>query len=299
VLNVRDAGCNERWAIGAPDVPLDRVTSSGVLRSDRWIPSQSRAAYLADPFPWPGRPDVLVCERYDYRSQLGTLRTITVANETIVDDRPLDVQAGNAHRSYPFLYEENGHVFLLPEMAASGELVLFELDSPDRARPFCVIARNVRVADPTLFVHDGRYWIAYTDTGFGVDDNLCLLYARRLAGPWTPHPLNPVKVDIRSSRPGGTPFVLNGKLYRPSQDCSATYGANLALNLVRVCTPDRYEEDVAAVLRPDPRGPYPDGLHTLSIDGTRILIDGKKIFFDPRRFAARLRARLSRSDRPR
>lgn len=299
VMSARQMACSERWAIGALDVPLERVTRAGVPPVERWIPSQSRAAFLADPFPWPGRSDVLLCERYDYRSQLGSLRAITVAKGTIVDDRAVDLRAGDAHLSYPFLYEENGRVFLLPEMAASGELALFELVSPSEARRVCVIDAGTRIADPTLFLHQGLYWIAYTDLAFGVDDNLCLLYAPRLAGPWTPHPGNPVKIDIRSSRPGGTPFSHDGKLYRPAQDCSTTYGANVALNLVRVCTPDRYEEDVAAVLRPDRRGPYPDGLHTLSIDGTRVLVDGKKIFFDPRRFARQLRARFARAARPR
>ncbi len=36
--------------------------------------------------------------------------------------------------------------------------------------------------------------------------------------PWVAHARNPVKTDARSARPGGTPFVVDGVLYRPGQD---------------------------------------------------------------------------------
>ncbi len=45
-----------------------------------------------------------------------------------------------------------------------------------------------------------------------------------LEGPWEPHRRNPVKCDVRGSRPAGTPFVHGGELYRPAQDGSKRYG---------------------------------------------------------------------------
>ena len=202
-----------------------------------------------------------------------------------------------AHLSYPFIYREHERTFLLPEMAAFRELILFELLSETKARAVCVINTGTRIADPTLFKHDGFYWLAYTDLAIGTDDNLCLFYSSQLEGPWVPHPLNPVKIDIRSSRPGGTPFLCGGNLYRPAQDCSSTDGAALALNLVRVCTPRYYKEETVAVLRPDLSGPFPHGLHTLSVDGPRIFFDGSKLFFDLHRFSKWMKEQFLRSGR--
>src|SRR5213596_456309 len=54
----------------------------------------------------------------------------------------------------------------------------------------------------------------------------------RPLGPWRPHPGNPVKVDVRSSRPAGGPFLFGGNLYRPAQDCSRTYGGGITINRV-------------------------------------------------------------------
>jgi hypothetical protein len=296
-LTMRHVAFSERWGIGLLRAPIDALTRSQFVRADAWVQSPSRDAFLADPFPWPGRSNMFLCERYDFRTHIGVIRAITLDAGTIADDQPLDLHVGDTHLSYPGMYRENGRTYLLPEMAASKELILFELTSEGEAQPVAVIDKGTQIADPTLFAHAGFYWIAYTDLGFGTDDNLCLLYSKRLEGPWLPHSLNPVKIDVRSSRPGGLPFSQGGMLYRPAQDCSTTYGAALALNLIRVCTPSDYEEELVAVLKPDPRGPFPHGLHTLAIDEARILIDGKRVFFDARRVAKWMNDKLRRFGR--
>ena len=94
--------------------------------------------------------------------------------------------------------------------------------------------------------------------------------------PVDAHARNPVKYDVCSARSGGTPFVYRGQLYRPGQDCSETYGGAVRLNRITRLTPQEFAEETAAVVRPDPKGPYPSGLHTLSAFGDWTLIDGKR-----------------------
>jgi hypothetical protein len=122
------------------------------------------------------------------------------------------------------------------------------------------------------------------------------MYSNALSGPWRPHEGNPVKIDIRSSRPGGTPFRVGDELYRPAQDCSRTYGGALVVNRVKVCTPTHYEEEAVATLRPDPAGLYPDGVHTLSFGNGYAAVDGKRISYHPvmlfHKFRRRVMARL-------
>ncbi len=100
-----------------------------------------------------------------------------------------------------------------------------------------------------------------------------------------------MKIDVRSSRPGGTPFRVDGQLYRPAQDCSRTNGGALAINAVTECTPVRYAENVVAVLRPDPDGPFPDAIHTFTAGLGGILIDGKRVSMHPAILWHRLRRR--------
>ena len=57
------------------------------------------------------------------------------------------------------------------------------------------------------------------------NETLRLFYAAELKGPWTEHPLSPiVKKDLKTARPAGRPFVIDGTLYRLGQDCYPTYG---------------------------------------------------------------------------
>ena len=51
------------------------------------------------------------------------------------------------------------------------------------------------------------------------------------------------------------------------------------INRVLRLTPTEFEETPAAFVDPDPHGPYPHGLHTLSAFGTRTLVDGKREAF--------------------
>jgi hypothetical protein len=150
------------------------------------------------------------------------------------------------------------------------------------------------MADPTLFHHGGLYWIAYSDADLGMYENLCLQSAERLEGPWLPHPLNPVKVDVRSSRPAGSLFRVGEGLFRPAQDCSQSYGCAVMINQVIACTRESYAEEPIARLLPNPDGRFPDGLHTFSVSPDGIMIDGKRFVLDWHIILQRVGRRLRR-----
>jgi hypothetical protein len=101
-------------------------------------------------------------------------------------------------------------------------------------------------------------------------------------GPWTPHAQNPVVVDVRRARAAGPPFVVDGVLYRPGQDCSATYGGAVVIARIDALDPLRYEETVVARVEAPRTGPYRDGLHTVSVSGDTIVLDGKRRYRDLR-----------------
>jgi hypothetical protein len=139
------------------------------------------------------------------------------------------------------------------------------------------------VVDPTLFRHDGRYWLLFTLQNDGAFGNLKLYgyHAAALDGVWQPHALNPLKCDITSARPAGAPFVGGGRLHRPSMDCAATYGAAVVINRVDKLSPTAFEETGVARIEPAKDGPYPAGLHTLNRMGAAAVVDGKRFVFDP------------------
>ena len=121
-------------------------------------------------------------------------------------------------------------------------------------------------------------------------------WADDLLGEWHPHAANPVKIDPRSARPAGTPFVHAGSLYRPAQDCSRSYGGGVAICRVDVLTPTEFREEVVREIRSLPTS-YRRGTHTLASVGEATLVDGKRLVFTLAGTRRALRSRLVRAAR--
>jgi hypothetical protein len=287
-----DHFASDVWAITRVAEPVENFFQSRTVSATAWLEIPAVEGFVADPFPWPGRPGAILYERFSNETGRGTIEALLPDANGKREVAPLRLNIPS-HLSYPSTYADADLVLCLPEMLWERRQVIYRLE-PDGAAPVvhAFVAEGVAMADPTLFRRNGLYWIAYNDADLGLHENLCLLYAERLEGPWLPHPHNPVKMDVRSSRPGGTPFVVDGALFRPAQDCSHSYGCALVINKVVTCTPDRYQEEPVARLTPDPAGGYPDGLHTLSITSDGILFDGKRIVFNQAIMRQRLQRQL-------
>ena len=94
-----------------------------------------------------------------------------------------------------------------------------------------------------------------------------------------PHPANPVKTNICSSRPAGNFFIENDILYRPAQDCSKTYGGRIALNKITKLTTTEFEEETVGYINPVKNSFYNKGIHTISSAGNYTVIDAKRFTF--------------------
>lgn len=271
---------HQQWNIGIVDRPIHTFLGTEGHPEIRWFPLKGRDAFLADPF---GRVDeagaTILCEHYDYRGARGTIRRIRVENGRFVS--PLEPALElPTHLSYPFLVEEDGVVYCLPEARAHREIALFRATSfPTSWTQEPALVADVVAVDPTLVSHGGRWWLMCVDGEGEENADLLVWHAPALRGPWVAHRANPVKSDAGSARPAGTPFEHEGRLYRPAQDCSDTYGARIVINEVTRLTPEDYAEEQVAVIEPSADSPYPAGRHTLSALGDMTLIDGHRFVF--------------------
>jgi hypothetical protein len=129
--------------------------------------------------------------------------------------------------------------------------------------------------DATLFEIDDLWWM-FVNIGLkevsANTEELYLFYADSPLGPWTPHRRNPVKSDVRNSRPAGRPFRRNGFLYRPAQDSSKCYGYAITINKIVRLSPNEFaEEEVSKILPEWQKGII--GTHTLSISDELTVVD--------------------------
>ncbi len=315
---------HERWSIGTVPHPPRAFLENRKGIWVRWLPATGeRSRYRADPFALSDGDDGLriMAEEFDYRDRRGRLVTLRAGRDERVvrgfrdgsgtmterfdlgqHDGDEDVTRpsgiphdadGDVHVSYPFLFRHGDEIYCAPETAGARAVRLYRAAHfPDEWELVATLIEDFAAVDPTIFRHEGRWWLFCTDLDGGSHSHLHAWWAPDLFGPWEPHALNPLKVDVQTSRPAGPPFRHHDALFRPAQDCSRTYGGGIALNRVMELTPTRFREVPVAYLKPDPDGPYPDGLHTLTGVGDRTLVDGKRRVFVPAVFRQQVTKRL-------
>ncbi|WP_407524076.1 glucosamine inositolphosphorylceramide transferase family protein [Methylobacterium oryzisoli] len=238
------------------------------------LPEDGRR-YYADPFPFSaeGRRWLFV-EEYCYARQKGLISAAEVAEGRVGPMRP--VLEEPHHLSYPFVFAHDGAVFMIPESSVCGRVELYRARRlPDAWERVAVLLDGIAASDVTLTRAGGLWWM-FAGTHphqASVRDTLSLFHAPDLLGPWTPHPLNPVVVDLRQARPGGHVFASGGALWRPVQDATEGYGSALGLCRVDEMTPHAYRQTLAATIRPGPAWAK-QGLHTLNRDGLFEAVDG-------------------------
>ena len=289
------------WNIGVADAPIQAFLTPGHQPTVRFLDLPLDGGYFADPFGVAhGTTLTILCEAFDDRAWQGAIVALRVVDGRCAGP-PVVVLADEHHMSYPYLVEEAGTMYCVPERSEAREVALYAaVEFPTRWIKTAVLLADIQAVDSTVFRHDGLWWLAYTDVAVGMTDNLSLCYAERLRGPWQPHRRNPVKRDLGSARPGGTPFVHDGQLYRPAQDCSATYGGRVVINRVTRLSPDEFAEEFATTVEPDAAGPFPGALHTLTAAGRFTLVDGRRDRFTaPRVTSAVAKWRRARAVRRR
>lgn len=178
------------------------------------------------------------------------------------------VLSAGHHLSYPQVFTHAGTRWLTAEAASSGKLTAYRcVKWPDEWEP-CAVVSERPILDPSVFLHGGRWWLfgnLAAGPGAKADDDLHLFFSDDpLANNWTPHPLNPVVSDARHARGAGRPYVHNGKLYRPAQDCAGGYGRKVVLREITTLTPDDFAEKTVETLAPEELGPHAIALHTLN-----------------------------------
>jgi hypothetical protein len=280
---------HEQWGVGIVDTPIESFLRPDSLPPATWLPNPSSRHYVADPFGLSnGKSPVLLVEAFDYLRRRGHVATISPSHVNDIDLRPIFPPDG--HMSYPYLFTWRGDVYCTPESCAQRNVTLWRaVDFPHKWERVCTLVDDFPAADPTVVRHEGRWYLFCTDDDLGTDSNLHIFYAEDLTGPWHPHALNPVKTDARSARPAGTPFIVDGRLYRPAQDGSTRYGGALVVNEVTALTPTTFREAVISQVAPDPNGPFPKGLHTLAAVGAATVIDGKRERLIPLSLIGRVR----------
>lgn len=226
---------------------------TAMWRFRKLIPPRDR--FWADPHVMArGDRYYVFIEEYLYATGKGRIACLEV-DRTGAPGEPYPVLERDYHLSYPFVFEYRDQVYMVPETARQGTIELYRcVEFPGKWEFHSTLMEGVRAYDPTLHYHGGRWWLFCTmveTDGAWSSDELFLFHADSpFAARWEAHPMNPIVSNASCARPAGRLFEIDGRLYRPSQNCAPRYGYGFNLCEVEVLNPEEYSERVVTSAAP-------------------------------------------------
>jgi hypothetical protein len=268
---VRSAATTDQWALAYRFRTGPHDTNNTLYRFKNLTPSKDR--FWADPCViQAGDRYYLFIEEYLNETAKGHISVIELDKKGIVSG-PTTVLNRDYHLSYPFVFEWNNNYYMVPESAANKTVELYRCTSfPFEWELEKVLMTDVRAKDATLAEIDGTWWMFVSIAEYSIPDELYLFSAQTPLGPWTPHRRNPVKSDVRGSRPAGGLFNWNGELYRPAQNSSGRYGYAISINRITQLDHEEFREEQVSEILPNWDKKLL-GTHTISIAGDLTVVD--------------------------
>ncbi|MDP4263355.1 MAG: hypothetical protein Q8941_12585 [Bacteroidota bacterium] len=273
----------KQWGIGfAKGNPADMIRTKKFDPDIQWLPLEDKAISYADPFIFKdadGRINILF-ENVSTYSLNGKI-SLLVCNdrfEPILEKTVLDTKD---HLSYPFIYRENGKMYVFPENAFGGALNSYEFDPVKKTLTGKKKIIGLPLLDSTILKYEGKYWLFATMLGDTFNSDLHIFYSDNLLGPYTAHKGNPVKKQLNGSRPAGNFIEVDGNIYRPAQNCSNYYGESITINKVKILTTDEFSEEEYMIIEPGKNDEFNYGIHTINFADDIIIVDGQKSYFQP------------------
>ena len=273
----------KQWSIGISESSIENIIKNKEIKYFfKWIPVNNNYQFFADPFIFKSLSGkyCILYEELDYKKQYGYICQFTLNNEFDVISKKVLLET-KSHLSYPFIFYENNEMYVFPESSASGKLSCYQYDYKTQSLSFVKDIIDLPLLDSTILKHHDIYWIFCTIRGTGSNNKLSLFYSKNLFGPYLPHKKNPVKIDIKSSRPAGKIIEIDGILYRPTQNSGNYYGGSINLNRIFELDENNFREEHYMSITTDKKSEFNFGLHTINYADDLIVIDGLKRVFVP------------------
>jgi hypothetical protein len=276
-----------QWNIGISRGDIKQIIRDKKCNlSFKWLPLNGSGKSIADPFLFRSKEGELNIIYEDFSmvdlNKYGTLEMFTLSEEfnIIAAQKILDTKS---HISYPFVFKENETTYIIPESRKKNKVSIFEYDfDTNSLKNEKVLIDNCPLLDSTILKYHDKYWL-FATLGDNLYDHskLYIYYADNLHGPYTAHPKNPVKFSLKSSRPAGNFIVVDGEIYRPSQNCEMHYGHSITINKIIKLDEFEYIEQPHLELSAEKGSGFNEGLHTINILDDIIVIDGIRMVFKP------------------
>jgi len=238
--------------------------------------------FLADPFIIE-REGRRICFLEDYDYAIGRA---CIAAVEIIDGEHYEmlgpVIEEPYHMSYPYLFEYEGTLYMVPETNEANAIRLYECTNFPLEWVYSKdVMSGARAFDSMIFQQGSTWWLLSNMSAKGKEDGSSQLMAYSsddpLAGSWQPHRKNPIIFDSTIARNGGildreSRYPIRG---RQKQGFNS-YGDALTLARMTDLTPESYSEEEVGEILPH----FFDGIsrcHHIHSDGNYTVYDYLRI----------------------
>jgi hypothetical protein len=218
--------------------------------------SPPRDRFWADPHIVYNKPNYYVfIEEYLYRTGKGHISVIKMDQDGNYK-QPIPVLQEDFHLSFPLVFDWMGQYYMIPESSERKTIDLYEcVRFPDQWKFRITLMKDVHAVDTAVIYVKGTWWLftAMAEQQAAAPHvELFLFYSKELlTDQWCPHPMNPIVSDAKRSRGAGSLLLKDGRILRPSQYCSSTYGYGFDLNEIVTLSETEYAERTVSSVRPD------------------------------------------------
>ena len=222
-----------KWIIGVASFDREVILGGRKRLKIHWIKGNPKDSWFADPFILSEEENHLqiLVEQFFYANHKGRISKLVVNRHNWRIEQIIPLIDIPTHLSFPAYFREGGKVFIYPESSQSGKLTLYEYDEKTDQATAVKVLSGYPLADAVLFELDGKQSLLATtaprDNGSVLDVYPCTDDPG--AGPEAR-----VTFKTRVARNAGLPFRLDGRLIRPAQDCSRSYGSCVVLQEMAV-----------------------------------------------------------------
>lgn len=215
-----------------------------------------KGRFLADPFVFTKNDiDYIFVEDLFFSDNKGRISAIRLGDQgyeflgVVLEE--------SFHLSFPFIFDHDGDIYMIPETSQSREIRLYKCQKFPMEWSFeTTLIEDISAADSMIFEIDGKWFLLTnisTSGEFDHNSELHIFYANNLRSKnWQPIKTgNPVIFDSLRARNAGM-FWHNGDMYRVNQvQGKAHYGKSFTVNKVTCLSENEFNEEPVSKIDAD------------------------------------------------
>ena len=270
---VRDLFVEEYWNIAYRNYTEDDSVVNAPAKTKFNILKATKRFWYADPFLFEkdGKTYLFV-EMFDNMTEIGVIGCSEYIDGKFTE--PEVVLQEDFHLSYPYVFEKDGKVFMMPETHAENCIQLYEaVVFPKKWKKLSVAVADVDAVDTVI--ENGFFIGSVVCPEKDMSIDLCVYDKDGKEMPYSP-----VYTHRLDKRGAGMCFTHKNARLRPAQSCeNGVYGEKIIFYKINQCDSDGYSEEKFSEITPgniEVDGlENPNGIHTYARTDKIEIVDIK------------------------